>query len=142
MGRVAAGAYLRRLRKARGYTQIDIAVELDEHESQINRLEAGKTNVNAAVMFKAMRALGGNPAELIDLLLDPRDLPEVGEAAAEHRLNAQRDAMRSLAERSFGYEVEAIEAEIRAILLQIGADRLRLGKWLGYGRRLADEDEP
>ncbi|HMO58911.1 MAG TPA: helix-turn-helix transcriptional regulator [Roseiflexaceae bacterium] len=139
MGRVAVGAYLRRLRDARGYTQIEVAVELEEHESQIHRLESGKTTVNAAVMFGTMRVVGGDPNDMIDLLLDPDDFADKGLRAADRRLDTQQSAVQALAETRFGYASERIEAEIRTILLHLAADQLRMGKWLGYGRRLADK---
>jgi transcriptional regulator with XRE-family HTH domain len=134
MGKVAVGAYLRRLRELRRMTQIDLAVELDVHESQIQRLESGRTSVGAALMLGAARLLGGELEVLTDLLLDRRASPGDGTG----RTGRPPGTARRLADVRAPYGA-APDQEYAEVLERLRRDPRRLAAWLGYGHRLIDE---
>ncbi len=128
MGNVAVGAYLRRLRELRRMTQIELAVELDVHESQIQRLESGRTSVGAALLLGVVRALGGELEVVADLLLDRHTTSGDGAGRVGRRLADARLPYGVAAEQAYGEVLERLRHDPR-----------RLGAWLGYGHRLIDE---
>ena len=59
------GENIRRFRKAKKWTQLDLAVITDNHKTQISRIERGSHNVGICTLEKIAEALG---VEIEDLL--------------------------------------------------------------------------
>lgn len=53
------GAFLRRLRLDRGWTQAELAEELGVSRQYVVELEGGKPNLYSDRLFQALRLLGG-----------------------------------------------------------------------------------
>jgi HTH-type transcriptional regulator / antitoxin HipB len=54
------GAFLRQLRKAKGWTQAELAEELGVTRQYVVELETGKPNLYNERLFQALRLLGGS----------------------------------------------------------------------------------
>lgn len=63
---------LRELRKARGWTQEDLAVELDVSRQTINALEAGRYAPSLPLAFQIARLFDLTIEEVFDDGLEPR----------------------------------------------------------------------
>lgn len=60
------GAKLRELRKAKGYSQEDLANECELPLSQIGRIERGELNTSISHVFLIAKTLKIHPKELFD----------------------------------------------------------------------------
>lgn len=60
------GSRVRELRKARGWTQEELAEASDLHENYISRLETGNQEPGLFVILRLCRAFGLAPAVLLD----------------------------------------------------------------------------
>lgn len=59
------GKNIKRLRLAKGMTQLDLAAECAMEYSNIARIEAGNTNPTVRTLLKIARALGISLSELV-----------------------------------------------------------------------------
>lgn len=82
----AAGAYLKRLRKASDLTLQEIADAAGTSISQISRIETGDGNTRGQLLLHYTRIVDGDTDEVTNLLLDPDATVEQGKALAERRL--------------------------------------------------------
>ena len=62
---VEIGVNIRKFRKKKNYTQLDLAVVVDIHRTQIARIERGEHNVGVCTLMKIANALGVHVKELI-----------------------------------------------------------------------------
>lgn len=67
---VAAGAWLKGLREARGLSQRDLAAALEmKHYARISQMESGKIHLQPHLFEQAARALGQEPKAFVIKLL-------------------------------------------------------------------------
>ncbi len=69
-GLKAFGKHLRTLRKAKGFSQEQLAWKADSELSQISRMERGIINAGLSQLFKIAEALEVHPRELFDFELE------------------------------------------------------------------------
>lgn len=62
----ALGKHIALIRKAKGLTQLDLAVMMDNHAEQIGRIERGQLNVTICTLKKIAEALEMPLGELFD----------------------------------------------------------------------------
>ena len=62
---VRIGTNIRKQRKRKNYTQLDLAVIIEGHRTQIARIERGEHNVGVCTLEKIANALGVHIVELI-----------------------------------------------------------------------------
>ena len=102
MSHVALGAYLQRLRAARGWTRAEAIAALQAHsdettsESQILRIERGEQNVRAALLVALLRVLGANSGQAIALLADQHADANEGRRAANAWLDPGKQSLATL----------------------------------------------
>lgn len=60
------GENLKRVRKEKGLTQMQLAVKLESHEQNIGRIERGEINPTASMLFQIAKGLGVELRELVD----------------------------------------------------------------------------
>lgn len=84
-GNEAVGAYLRFLRDARGITVAEIAARVGIDQSQIWRIESGRTDTKGSYLFKFIAAVGGDPSDVALLINNPVATREDGERIARLR---------------------------------------------------------
>ncbi len=98
MSRVAAGAYITGLRRARKWTRARVLAELERYatdgdsltsESQLSRIEKGEQETRGTLLVALIRVLQGNLDHLADLLLDEKATQSDGEAIARQWADAQ-----------------------------------------------------
>lgn len=53
------GLRIKKLRKARGMTQFDLAIKSDMEENALQRIEAGRTNPTLKTLLKIVKGLDG-----------------------------------------------------------------------------------
>jgi len=66
------GKRVRELRKARGWTQEQLAEAADLHENYVSRLETGEQEPGLFVLLRLCRALGIATAQLLEGLITPK----------------------------------------------------------------------
>lgn len=69
-GLKAFGKHLRALRKAKGFSQEQLAWKADSELSQISRMERGIINAGLSQLFKIAEALDIHPRDLFDFELE------------------------------------------------------------------------
>jgi transcriptional regulator with XRE-family HTH domain len=93
------GSHLRKLRKARGWSQAELAERIDAHLTHVSRVETGKYSPRLDSVVKAARALGVTVDELVsereegfqEIRLEDKDLTErlrLLESLDEHEKSA------------------------------------------------------
>ena len=81
MGLIAAGRYLREIRRLRGLSRVALAADLGISDDQINRMEQGRNAMLGPTLLRLITRIDGSYAEVVNLL-DLPDEPAVEEAAA------------------------------------------------------------
>jgi transcriptional regulator with XRE-family HTH domain len=64
---ILLGKKIRHLRKRKGFSQLDLAVIMDNYAEQIGRIERGQLNVTICTLKKIAYALSISLSELLDL---------------------------------------------------------------------------
>ena len=59
------GARIRKLRKAKGWSQEKLALEANLHRAYIGQIERGEKNIGLINLQKISKALGSKPFELV-----------------------------------------------------------------------------
>ena len=67
---VLYGRVLRRVRKAAGLSQEQLAFEADIQRNFVSLLELGEKQPTLTTLFKLARALKCNPADMVQMLVD------------------------------------------------------------------------
>jgi transcriptional regulator with XRE-family HTH domain len=89
-GGIAVGAYLRYLREAQGLQATDIAEQIDTNQTQVWRIEHWKSDTRSTLLFKLIRAVGGDVNDVEMLIHNPDATKSDGEALAKLRLGLKR----------------------------------------------------
>jgi len=94
---VAAGAYLRTLREARGLTRDEVAYQIGTNGVQVMRIEKGEVDTRGSLLMALARRVQANVDQLSRLLLDDKATAEDGQQLATRWLSsheiAEIDAM-------------------------------------------------
>lgn len=69
---LAAGAYIRAVRDARGLSRADVYRITNVHESQIARIEAGTQDAGYTSVLAIVKAVQGDIADFYRLVVNPR----------------------------------------------------------------------
>jgi transcriptional regulator with XRE-family HTH domain len=85
-GGAAVGAYLRYLREARRIPATDIAEKIGTNQAQIWRIEHWKSDTRGTLLFKLIKAVGGDVNDIDLLINNPNATQEDGETLAKLRL--------------------------------------------------------
>ena len=86
-GGVAVGAYLRYLRETKGLQAIDVAEKIGTNQTQVWRIENWKSDTRGTLLFKLIKAVGGDVND-VDLLINNPDATQAdGETLAKLRLS-------------------------------------------------------
>lgn len=64
------GENLKRLRKLKNLSLLDLDYRCDLNESNISKIENGKSDVQLSTMIELARGLGIHPKELLDIGID------------------------------------------------------------------------
>jgi len=89
-GGIAVGAYLRYLRVEQGLQATDIAEKINTDQTQIWRIEKWKSDTRSTLLFKYIRAVGGDVND-VEMLINNADATQSdGEALAKLRLGMKR----------------------------------------------------
>jgi transcriptional regulator with XRE-family HTH domain len=81
----AVGAYLRFLRDAAGISVGQMAEKVGIDQSQIWRIESGKTDTKGSFLFKFIAAVSGDPNDVALLINNPLATKDDGERIARLR---------------------------------------------------------
>jgi hypothetical protein len=85
-GGIAVGAYLKYLRESQGIGVEEVAEKIGTDQSQVWRIENWKSDTRSSLLFKFIRAVGGDGND-VELLLNNRDATKQdGETLAKLRL--------------------------------------------------------
>lgn len=84
-GGTAVGEYLRTLRETSGLTVAEVASRVGIDSSQIWRIERGKSDPRASILFRFVSVVHGAPEDVALLINNPRATPEDGERLARLR---------------------------------------------------------
>lgn len=87
-GGAAVGEYLRTLREASGLTVAEVAARVGIDASQIWRIERGKSDPRASILFRFVAVVNGSVEDVALLINNPRATAEDGERLARLRLGA------------------------------------------------------
>lgn len=128
---VAAGAYLRVLREEHYSGRAELAAKLRVDHTQIERLEAGKHAQRGPFLFAVINAVHGNPAHVMELILDGAASEEAGQQKAREWLEETKHL--TLPER------EALRKRAIALIDILLNDPSLLNELMGYGQRLIEE---
>ena len=79
----AVGAYLRTLREAQHLSRAAVAAQIETHESQLVRIEAGDQDSRGSLLLALVAAVQGRVADVQRLILDKSATESDGRAAAE-----------------------------------------------------------
>ncbi len=60
------GKQIKKIRKKRGFTQLELAVKIDNHAEQIGRIERGEHNVSSCTLYLIAKGLEVSIKELFD----------------------------------------------------------------------------
>jgi transcriptional regulator with XRE-family HTH domain len=63
------GANLKRIRESKGYSLRSLATNCELDDSQISKIENGKTNIQLSTIFELAKGLGVEPKELLDFII-------------------------------------------------------------------------
>lgn len=86
-GGIAVGAYLRYLREAKGLHAIDVAEKIGTNQTQVWRIEHWKSDTRGTLLFKLIRAVGGDANDVDLLINNPNATQTDGEILARLRLS-------------------------------------------------------
>jgi DNA-binding XRE family transcriptional regulator len=89
-GGIAVGAYLRYLREAQGMQATEVAEKIGTDQTQIWRVEKWKSDTRSTLLFKYVRAVGGDANDVEMLINNPNATKSDGEALAKLRLGLKR----------------------------------------------------
>lgn len=81
----AVGAYLRFLREAAGISVAETANKVGIDVSQIWRIEKGKSDPRASILFRFITAVEGAPEDIAQLINNPKVTVKDGETLARLR---------------------------------------------------------
>lgn len=88
MSTVAVGAYLRTLREAQHLSRAALAAQVDTHESQLVRIEAGDQDPRGSFLLRLVSKLRGT-AEDVARLLEASATEDQGRILAHQRLTGR-----------------------------------------------------
>lgn len=89
-GGASVGAYLRYLREKQGIQATEIAEAIGTDQSQVWRIEKWKSDTRSTLLFKYIRAVGGD-ANDVELLINNPDATVLdGETLARLRLSLKK----------------------------------------------------
>lgn len=88
MSTVAVGAYLRTLREAQHLSRAALAAQVDTHESQLVRIEAGDQDPRGSFLLRLVSKLRGT-AEDVARLLEASATEDQGRVLAHQRLTGR-----------------------------------------------------
>lgn len=126
---VAIGLYLRRLREVK-YSNRDLAAKkLRVDKSQVERLENGTHNVGSSFFLAFIKEMGGDPKHVLTLYDNPV-ADAIAEALAEDQIEILRQGKQERDERY---------SDVDDIIAQLIDHPRAFDIWIGYGRRLIDE---
>ncbi len=60
------GDNIRKIRKKKGLTQMQLAVKIENHEQNIGRIERGEVNPTASMLYQIAQGLDVELKELVD----------------------------------------------------------------------------
>lgn len=129
MGKLAVGAYLRTLREAKKLGREPLALQLKTSESLIESIEKGQTDTRGSLLLLMVYVLQGSPEQLTALMVNDRATADDGRHLAEEWLIQSKPAPPSH------------RTEVDELSQILASDQYRMGKWLGYGRRLVEEQQ-
>lgn len=89
-GGLAVGAYLRYLREKQGLQIVETADKLNTNQTQVWRIEHWKSDTRSSLLFKLIRAVGGDANDVEMLINNPDATVEDGETLAKLRLALKR----------------------------------------------------
>ena len=89
----AVGAYLWKLREARGFTRLQVAKKLDTTDAQLGRIEKGEIDTRGSFLFEFLDLVQGNAEQLRQLMRNPHATATDGSVAATAWLQEQRSRM-------------------------------------------------
>lgn len=96
MGTLATGAYLWTLRESQRMTRSQVADYIQEktgsatNESQVMKIEKGQQDTRASVLIAFLECVGGNPRDLINLMLDRNTTDKDGTELARRWLSGDQ----------------------------------------------------
>lgn len=128
---VAAGAYLRVLREEHYKGRSELAAKLKVDHTQIERVEAGAHQQRGPFLFAFIDAVQGNPAHVMELILDSSADEEKGREKAREWLEETKHLTPS--------EREALRKRAIELIDTLLSDPALLNELIGYGRRLLEE---
>lgn len=134
MSEIAAGAYLRRLRQARGLT-IERVAELSQTSvSQISRIETGGQNTRAPLMFRVARTLRASLEDLETLLL--------GDETAEEAVRRAELLLSHESQELISHLVESVSDDQRDSFQQVleSLSPEKIQELIRYGRYLEQSE--
>ena len=128
------GEKLRSLRKARGYSQSDLAAALGIDQTTISLYELNRRRMSLDFVFRACSVLEGNPADFLsDIAFDPEILLPIGDLVDNPRKNGAFPLWLENALRDYPGESD-LEAVVKII-------RERKAEIDGYFSRLNDKGQ-
>lgn len=113
---IAAGAYLKTLREAQGFTQEGLGEAVGVTGNTIYRIEAGKQEPLTAQIVNLLATLKGHAEDMAKLINDSNATRDDGQQKAVERL-------RAYAETAPPAERKAIAARLRRMADDLEADR-------------------
>lgn len=132
MGLKAAGAYVWALRETARIGRGALAKQLNTDDSQIERIEKGQIDTRASLLFAFIRAVRGNSAHVMTLILD--------ESADEDSGRRLAKAQRPLTAAD-PVEQDERRRQLLALFDDLSATPRLLDQWLGYGACLREKLE-
>jgi len=115
----AAGAYLRRLREAKGLGRPTVANMILTSENQVKRIEDGDIDTRGSLMLAFCRAVGGNPADLERLQGHGDRHEEEGREMANECIRVQGDLANVLRSNGFIHPDNLADTRFLDYLLQL-----------------------
>ena len=136
MGVLAATAYLKALREARGLSQDDVARAIGASMRQVGAWERAESDPASSSLAAYIRCVHASAEHVVSLLIDPDATREDGARLAREWLEqSEQSYLRELE----GASPDEQLRELLDVLRSFRSDPLRLGQILGYAERLREE---
>ena len=136
MGVLAATAYLKALREARGLSQDDVARAIGASMRQVGAWERAESDPASSSLAAYIRYISASAEHVVSLLGNPDATREDGSRLARQWLEQS--------EQVYLHTLEPISSDqtlrdLLDVLRALRSDPLRLGQVLGYAERLLEE---
>lgn len=131
----AVGAYLWELRRRKGVSRATVGKALgDVDHSQIERIEKGQTDTRGSLLLAFVHAVGGNPDDVVALMVEPKATADEGKQLAAQWWSQQIQG-------ATPQEQDERRQQAMALVDALLADPAKLDRLMGYGERLLEEQQ-